>query len=68
MSGVEGVVQCQAYRRVVFDNWGLGSAGINGGSEDETSKKTEFTPCLHVRPSRNGTIRYKVSLKRTGKI
>ena len=39
MSEAEGVVQCQAHRRVVFDNWGLGSAGINGGSEDETSKK-----------------------------
>ena len=25
-------------------------------------------PCLHVRPSRNGTIRYKVRLRRTGKL
>lgn len=25
-------------------------------------------PCSHIRPSRNGTIRYKVSLRRTGKL
>ncbi len=40
MPGVEGIFQWRVHRRVVFDNWGLGSAGINGGSEDETIKKT----------------------------
>ena len=40
-----------------------GRAASNCAQEERLPR-----PCSHVRPSRNGTIRYKVSLRRTGKI
>ena len=39
-----------------------GRTASNRAQEERFSR-----PCSHVRPSRNGTIRYKVSLRRTGK-
>ena len=40
-----------------------------GGAASNSAQEERFPrPCSHVRPNRNGTIRYKVSLRRTGKI
>ena len=41
----------------------IGRAASNRAQEERLPR-----PCLHVRPSRNGTIRNKVSLGRTGKL
>jgi hypothetical protein len=40
-----------------------GRTASNRAQEERLSR-----PCSLVRPSRNGTIRYKVSLRRTGKL
>jgi hypothetical protein len=40
-----------------------GRAASNCAQEERLPR-----PCSHVRPSRNGTIRYKVCLRRTGKL
>ena len=37
-------------------------------ASDRAQEERLPRPCSHVRPSRNGTIRYKVSLRRTGKL
>ena len=37
-------------------------------ASDSAQEERLPRPCLRVRPSRNGTIRYKVSLRRTGKL
>ena len=40
-----------------------------GGADSNRAQEERLPrPCLHVWPSRSGTIRYKVSLRRTGKL
>ena len=40
-----------------------------GRTASNSAQEERFPrPCSHVRPSRNGTIRYNVRLRRTGKL